>query len=383
MAASTAAGGRLALEVFEPPDGGVPEHALLLALGLRDRGFEVELVGPRDSQVEARASEAGIRLHTLAFRRDYRHPWDDARAGLELRRLVQARRPGIVHCHASKAGAIGRAALAGTGTRTIYTPHCFGFVGEVSRARQLLVSRTERALARLSAKIVCVCEAELAVARGNRIGTPEQLAVLRYGVPEADHQSLADPRLSELRQGGRLFANIARLRTQKRQDVFLEAARVALDRDERARIALIGNGPLAPELRAQAARLGLDRDARFALLPFTPPVERYMSAIDVFVLSSSWEALPISLLEAQAWGVPQIATAVFGTPEIITPQTGRLVAPRDPADLAAAMLELNGDEVDFEAMSEASRARHAERFTLERMLSETASLYEEVLSSPT
>jgi glycosyltransferase involved in cell wall biosynthesis len=381
MAASAGAAGRLALEVYEPPEGGVPEHVLLLALGLRERGFEVELAGPPDSLIYARAREAGIRVHTLAFRRDYRHPWDDARAGLELRRLVQARKPVLVHCHTSKAGAIGRAALAGTGVPTIYTPHCFGFVGEVSRARQLLVPGIERGLARLCEKIICVCEAELAVARGNRIGSPEQLVLLPYGVPETDHQPLSDPRLLELRQGGRLLANVSELRPQKRQDVFLDAARIVLDADEHARIALVGNGERAPELRAQATRLGLDRDARFALLPFTPPAGRYLSAIDVFVLSSSWEALPISLLEAQAWGVPQIGTAVFGTPEIITPQTGRLVAPRDPAGLAAAMLELSADETDLEAMSAASRARHAERFTLERMLSETASLYEDVLSA--
>jgi teichuronic acid biosynthesis glycosyltransferase TuaC len=251
----------------------------------------------------------------------------------------------------------------------------------VSRARQLLVPSAERALARLCEKIICVCEAELAVARGNRIGTPEQLALLPYGVPRPNHQPLPDPRLSELRQGGRLLANVSALRPQKRQDVFLDAARIVLDRDEHARLALVGNGPLAPELGAQAVRLGLDREPRFVLLPFAPPVERYLSAIDVFVLSSSWEALPISLLEAQAWGVPQIGTAVFGTPEIITPQTGRLVAPRDPAGLAAAMLELSADETDLEAMSAASRARHTERFTLERMLSETASLYEDVLSA--
>jgi glycosyltransferase involved in cell wall biosynthesis len=200
--------------------------------------------------IETRA-RGGIRVHPLAFRRDYRHPWDDARAGLELRRLVQARGPVLVHCHASKAGAIGRAALAGTGVATLYTPHCFGFVGEVSRTRQLLVPGAERALARQCEKIIYVCEAELAVARGNRIGTPEQLALLPYGVRGAVHQPLPDRRLSELRHGGRLLANVSALRRQRRQDVFLDAARIVLDRNEHARVALVGNGPLAPELGAQ------------------------------------------------------------------------------------------------------------------------------------
>jgi glycosyltransferase involved in cell wall biosynthesis len=372
----------LVLEVFEPPDGGVPEHVLLLATGLGQHGFDVEIVAPAGSQVQERAAEAGVTVHVIPFfRRDYRHPWDDARAVLAVRRVIAARRPALVHAHASKAGAIARTAAARTGVPAVYTPHCFGFVGEVSRVRELLVPPIERGLARLSAKIICVCQAELAIAREKRIGSPEQLVLLYYGVPDPSpaEAPVPDPALTALRDGGLLLANVSALRQQKRQDVLLDAARIVLDRSDRARVAVVGNGPLEGALREQAQRLGLDRDPRFVLLPFAPPVERYLGAIDVFVLASTWEALPISLLEAQSWGIPQIGTAVFGTPEIISTDTGRLVAPADAESLAAAMLELLDASTDLAAMADASRARHVERFALERMLTEHAALYRDVL----
>jgi D-inositol-3-phosphate glycosyltransferase len=78
--------------------------------------------------------------------------------------------------------------------------------------------------------------------------------------------------------------------------------------------------------------------------------------------------------------VPQVATDVGGTREAVDDATGRLVPARDPGGLAAAMTELLTERALLEAMGQASRERHAERFTVERMLGETAHLYRELLS---
>lgn len=371
----------LVLQVFEPFDGGVPEHVLLLADGLRDRGFRSEIVGPQRSQIDERARAAGLTVHTLPFVRDYRHPWRDADGGMKLRRLLDDRGPAIVHCHASKAGAIGRVAAARLDVGVVYTPHCFGFVGDVGLVRRNLVPQLERGLARLTDRIVCVCRAELEIARSQRIGAPEQLAVIPYGIPTPRPDVQPDSELARLARGGPLLANIAALRHQKRQDVFLHAAAIVLRTHPDARVALVGNGPLDVPLREQAARLGLDREPRFAFLPFASPVEPYLAALDVFVLCSDWEALPIALLEALGAGVPQIGTAVFGTPEIITPETGCLVPAGDARALASAMLGLIEGDVNLVAMSSASRARQREVFSVERMLTQTATLYRDVLRS--
>ena len=90
-------------------------------------------------------------------------------------------------------------------------------------------------------------------------------------------------------------------------------------------------------------------------------------------------AAKAGVLEAQACGVPQVATDVGGTREAVVPDTGILVAPHDPVGLASALAELLLDRERRVRMGRASRARHAERFTAGRMVRETAAVYDDVL----
>ena len=135
---------------------------------------------------------------------------------------------------------------------------------------------------------------------------------------------------------------------------------------------IVGDGPEAGALRAAA-------DARVVFMDFEGPSARYLRGLDVYVLPSDWEAFPIGLLEAQACGVPQVATDVGGTREALVPETGVLVPPGDPGALADAVIGLLRDPERRAAMAAASRARHAERFTVERMVAETAVVYDAVL----
>lgn len=79
----------------------------------------------------------GVITHRLAFTRGYRAPARDARATAQLGRLLRTGRYDLLHAHSSKAGAIGRVAAALAGVPAVYTPHCFGFIGPVGRARVL------------------------------------------------------------------------------------------------------------------------------------------------------------------------------------------------------------------------------------------------------
>jgi glycosyltransferase involved in cell wall biosynthesis len=163
------------------------------------------------------------------------------------------------------------------------------------------------------------------------------------------------------------------LRRQKRIDVLLAAAPRILDAVPEATVVVVGNGPEGDALRAAA-------DPRVVFLPFHGSAARYLRALDVYVLPSGWEAFPIGVLEAQACGVPQVATDAGGTREALVPATGVLVPPADPDALAAAVVALLRDPARRAAMGEASRRRHAERFTVDRMVAETAAVYDSVLS---
>jgi glycosyltransferase involved in cell wall biosynthesis len=339
---------RVAL-VCEPPDGGVAEHVTQLALGLPAHGVDPVVFASPDFAFAERLPPG--RLRTLPFGRDYAHPWRDARALGALARALRGF--DLVHGHAAKAGVLAR--LAGLATRTpaLYTPHCFPFVGELGAARRRFGLAAERALAPATTALVCVCEDEAAVARAAGL---RPTAVIHNGCP---------PCPAPARPPGLHVGAVAVLRRQKRIDVLLAAAPRVLDAVPGATLTVCGDGPEGPALRRVA-------DPRVAFVPYDP--ER-LRALDVYVLPSAWEAFPIGVLEALACGVPQVASDVGGVREAVTPETGVLVPPGNPEALADAIVALLRDPDRRAAMAAASRARHAERFGVERMVAATAALY--------
>jgi glycosyltransferase involved in cell wall biosynthesis len=366
------------LELCQPPDGGAAENASQLALGLAAHGWEAEYGGPAGgAKPYAGLEAAGIPVHRLELASGFGSPQATARSIAAVAALVRERGIDLVHCHSAPTGVVGRIAARRAGVPCVYSPHSFPFVSELGRARNLSALAIEKALSRLATIILCVCEAERTIALERRIAPAARLRVVLNGAPACAAAIEADPVVAGLAAGGPVVASVAALRPQKRIDVWLDAAAEVLRRVPDARAAVVGDGDEAPALRAHAARLGLMDEPRFAFVPFTDPAARYLRALDVLVLPSSWEAFPIGILEALACGVPQVATDVGGTSEAVTAETGVLVPPANAPAIAEAVCALLADPERRARMGAASRARHAERFTVERMVAETAAVYAE------
>jgi glycosyltransferase involved in cell wall biosynthesis len=127
---------------------------------------------------------------------------------------------------------------------------------------------------------------------------------------------------------------------------------------------LAGTGPLEAALRGQAVSLGVS-DACDFQRPYSDAEGRsaFMRSLDVFVLPSLAEGTPNSIIEAMAHGVPTVASAVGGIPDLITPDTGKLIPPGDAESLAAAILSLISDPESSERMGHAARARYEALFS--------------------
>ncbi len=371
-----------ALLLFEPPDGGAPEVVLNLALGMERHGWSTLVAGPERSSIRRRLEDASVDIEYLSMSdltRGSRSPLADARAFRRLDALLARERFDVIHCHSSKAGVLGRLAGARRGIPVVYSPHCFAFLRDMGPLARLLPAAIERALAPLTAAYVCVCESERHAALGLPFVAADRAHCVYNGVPTPppDH---ADPEraLLDFKGNGLLIGAVTVLREQKRLDILIDAIPSVLAQMPRARFAIIGNGPMQAQLEEQVAAAGLDEDSRFAFFPFTPPSGRYMGALDLYVLSSAWEAMPVGVLEALSWGVPQVVTNVGGTAEAVTAQTGRLVAPKHPAALADAILTmLDSPRLRADA-STASRERHRTMFDVERMVGETVDIYHAV-----
>ena len=173
-----------------------------------------------------------------------------------------------------------------------------------------------------------------------------------------------------------LVAIVANLRAQKGHEVLLEATRLLAERGVPVRVVAAGDGPLRDELLARRHALGLDD--RVAFLGARPDAVRLMAGADILALSSHYEGLPVVLMEASGLGLPVVATAVGGIPEVLTDGADALlVPPGDASALADALERMALDDV-LRARLGAAFAAQAGRFDIAHTEDAMETLYRQV-----
>ena len=166
---------------------------------------------------------------------------------------------------------------------------------------------------------------------------------------------------------------VANFRREKDYPNLLNAAHQALSTEPRLWFVAVGQGPLEGEVRALHAELGLGE--RFVLTGYRADVPDLMAAADIFTLGSAFEGLPVSIMEAMAAGLPTVATAVGGVPEaVVDGETGILVPPHSPGQLADALVLLARDLDRRAVMSESAR-RGSEVFDIRNAMVAQESAY--------
>ncbi len=177
----------------------------------------------------------------------------------------------------------------------------------------------------------------------------------------------------------KLVINVANFTPKKRHADLLETARLVHQQDANVTFLLVGQGQLLDEVKALASHMGATGYVKFA--GFRQDAPRLVAASDVFVLSSKFEGMPVSLLEAMALGVPCVTTNVGGIPEVVRDgQDGLLTPPEAPDQLAEAALRVLRDQALGARLAESAKQRVEAQFGVRRMVQETEALYTEVLS---
>jgi glycosyltransferase involved in cell wall biosynthesis len=176
-----------------------------------------------------------------------------------------------------------------------------------------------------------------------------------------------------------VVGTVANLREQKAYPDLLAAASEVLEQRPDVRFVAVGQGPLEAEIRALHARLGLGD--RFLLLGHRPDAVRVMAACDVFVLASHWEGLGVAVMEALALGLPVVATAVGGVPEVVEHgRQGLLLPPRRPSELATNLLTLLNDGDACRRMAAAAELRGTE-LSIDTAVRRTEAVYRELATA--
>jgi glycosyltransferase involved in cell wall biosynthesis len=280
---------------------------------------------------------------------------------VRLTRLFRQARAKVVHTHNTKPllYAVPAAHLAGVQT-IIHTRHGQRY-GETRQQNNLF-----NLVARWTDRVVSVSNDSATLSL--RQGLPEQkLVTIHNGI---------DPSLfpATVSQQSGPIVFVGRLNPEKDVPTLLRAAAVAVKEEPSIRLHLVGAGPNFSELKNLAEQLGIGQHVVF--LGQTNDVAGVLAGASLFVLSSVTEGISLALLEAMACGLPVVATAVGGNSEVVVDgETGLLVPPRSPAELAAAMLKLYRQPELARQMGANGRKRVEAHFDSRRMVALYESLY--------
>ncbi len=219
-------------------------------------------------------------------------------------------------------------------------------------------------------KVVTTSEAMRNALRQERI--PEHLLmVINNGIDiyrfrPSDDRAIYKQNLLQIAPHRPVIGTVASLSPRKAQRVLLKAVPRVLEVNPAALFILAGEGPARPELEMLSRQLGIQEHVRF--LGLRRDIPELMRSFDVFVLTSDYEPFGNVIVEAMATGLPVVSTAVDGTPELITADTGILVPAQDDQAVADALLSLLTDPDRRQRMGACGRQRAVAHFSLEAMV---------------
>lgn len=363
---------RIALALESSGPGGAENMVVQLGLALRDLGHAPIVVTMREGWMTERAAAGGLPV------------WiEPQRPGLDLGWVVRfacrlsREKIDVLHSHEFAMNVFGGTAAVLARVPTVSTIHGKHWIAD--RKRRALAYRV---LARLGVPVVAVSE-DLAGYLASGLGMRrEEIRLVHNGIPmrspatgdarlsrEAQASSIegADQRVALRRslglpESGALILAVGNLYPVKDHATLLRA----LPEIPGAQVAIAGRGDEEPNLRRLADELGIE--SRVHLLGLRNDVDRLLEAADVFVQPSRSEGLPLAVLEAMAAGLPVVATRVGGMGEaIVDGETGILVGPERPGELARALRSLLEDDGLRRRMGIAARERAEAEFSVETM----------------
>ena len=341
----------------------------------------------------AQAGRAGNNYSTVYF-----VPWKDAlvrdldEAGVEahclpassslrlltriptLARWLRKHQIDVVHAHLPLSGVVARLACHMASVPMVYTEH------NLQERYHPLTRRANLLTWGLQSQVVAVSQEVADSVAKHATGKRRQqvpVRVVHNGIDTSTMRNDAESagRLrSELGipESAPVVGTVAVFRKQKRLDHWLEVARRLVESHPDAHFLLVGDGPLRAELEELARTLRL-RSVHWVGLQ--KDVSQYLSAMDLFLMTSEFEGLPLALLEAMSCELPVVVTSVGGIAEVVTPESARLCAFEDLDDLTGSCSDLLSKGQARRSLGAQARAVIERNFSVERMAGELEEIY--------
>jgi len=392
--------------------GGPAIQAVHLNAALSRESYQTLLVcgsvGSHEGDMSYLAVSQGIQPCILPELGREIAPSDDLKAFLTLRKVIRDFNPHIIHTHTAKAGTLGR--IAGMSLnlsrgkkrriRLVHTFHGHVFSGYFSPMKTLIFILIERCLSRFTDRIVVISPLQrFDICERYRIAHPHRVQVIPLGFDLAGYRDAGRYRDRARREylqcdSGDVFivGIIGRLTSIKNHRMLLEAARNLREKGQgdSFRFLVVGDGELREDLVAYAKELGVEDSVSF--VGWQRDMPGVYGAMDAVALTSRNEGTPVTLIEAMAAGIPVVATAVGGVPDLLgevesrapggydTAQRGILVQPGDVSALTEAFLFMREKRAEAGRTSSRAKAYVLGRYDQERLVKDIMSLYSGLLN---
>jgi glycosyltransferase involved in cell wall biosynthesis len=364
--------------------GGAQKQLLSLIAHLGKERFQIFLfVGQEGLLLSEALSIKGVTIIKSRCLERAINPIKDLLALIEIYCFVKKNNIEIIHTHSSKAGILGRLAARLAKTKVvIHTVHGWSFNDYQPALVRGIFIWLERFSARYTHKIIVVSHYDKQKGLNNRIGEEDKYRLIRYGIDYKDFSNSG----KNARQGLGIKPDdlavgmIACFKPQKSPMDFIRLAFLVKKSLPEVKFILVGDGVLRKRIERLIGKLNLKREV--VLTGWRKDISGILSAIDVFVLTSLWEGLPITVLEALASSKPVVATHTGGIREIVVEgKTGFLVPPGNMELMSEQLIVLLKNEKLRKQIGLEARKSLDSNFKLENMVNATCALYENLLNN--
>ncbi len=350
--------------------GGTQQVIKQLVTSLDSERFEssVACIDGLVGMIGEELKEHGIEFHVFN-----RNPGFDRQLISDLRALILAENIDIVHCHQYTPYSYGVLAAMFTKVKVLFTEHGRFYPDSYSWKRRIINPLVQRR----TDSIVAI-SAATADALGKYEWFTRSAIEVIYNGTEIKEVALEKATIREqlgIQPGTLVFGTIARFDPIKNLPMMINAFRAVQDKVPDVMLLMVGDGDERDDLEAQVAEAGLQDKVIFT--GYQSDTARFMSVIDIYLLTSFSEGTSMTLLEAMANKTTPIVTAVGGNVEIVTHQeNGLVVGSGDTDSLVSSMCELACDPDQRAVLGAAAREVYEKRFSVSSMTTQYESLYE-------
>lgn len=370
------------LQIVRPTEGGIGKHIITLVNGLKEE-FDVTIACPQNSALEDKLVSENIRTlplplaGTVSLKKDY------ASFNI-LRHFMRMEKIHLAHAHGAKAALIARPAALWSGVPSIYTVHNSVFNAHWPAWKNTIVAAVEHVLSWPTDHILTVSEALGEEIKLRQRIPQHKIKVVHNGIHfnhfRDKHTPLGFKEKWHIPQNRIVIGTVARMAPQKGLSVLIKAAKQIINQYN-VHFLIVGDGPLRNELEEKTRSLSI-KDY-FTFTGMVEDIAQAYSSMDVFVLPSITEGLPLTILEAMAFSLPVVATSVGGVPEIIEDDVcGFLVPPGNHEELCAKITCLVAHPGLRERFGRRGRQRVHDKFGASKMIQEIKAVYYHLLKNP-